>query len=85
MISLLNANLTALWIVLGVIGAIILLIALWIFVSYNSLVRLKNNAEEGYATMDVYLKKRYDLVPNLVQTVKGYAKHKRNFGRSNYC
>ena len=77
MLSLLNANLTALWISLGVVGGIVILVGLWILVTYNSLVKLKNNAEEGYSTMDVYLKKRYDLIPNLVNTVKGYAKHEK--------
>lgn len=77
MVSLLNANLTALWISLGVVGGIVILVGLWILVTYNSLVKLKNNAEEGYSTMDVYLKKRYDLIPNLVNTVKGYAKHEK--------
>ena len=42
---------------------------------YNSLVRSKNMVEEAFSTMDVYLKKRFDLIPNLVETVKGYAKH----------
>lgn len=42
---------------------------------YNIFVSLKNSIEEALATMDVYLKKRYDLIPNLVETVKGYAKH----------
>jgi LemA protein len=40
--------------------------------TYNKLVKLKINVEEGFSTMDVYLKKRYDLIPNLVETVKGY-------------
>ena len=61
------------------IGLIILILAIiivvWAIVGYNSLVKAKNNVEEGYSTMDVYLKKRFDLVPNLVETVKGYAKH----------
>lgn len=48
----------------------------WISV-YNKLIKLRNNAEEGYATMDVCMKKRYDLIPNLVETVKGYAKHEK--------
>lgn len=42
---------------------------------YNNLVKLQTMIEEAFSTMDVYLKKRYDLVPNLVETVKGYAKH----------
>lgn len=75
MISLLNAS-TGLWVGLGVL-AVVLLVIIWAFATYNSFVKLKNNVEEGYATMDVYYKKRYDLVPNLVETVKGYAKHEK--------
>lgn len=66
-----------LWITLGVIGGLILLVVLWLVGSYNSLVRLRNQSEEGYSTMDVYMKKRYDLIPNYVETVKGYAKHEK--------
>lgn len=62
-----------------VIGGIVLfsLIAFiaWLISTYNKFVKMKNNIEEGFSTMDVYLKKRYDLIPNLVETVKGYAKH----------
>lgn len=53
---------------------IIVLIALFVMSTYNDLVRLRNKVEEAFATMDVYLKKRFDLIPNLVSTVKGYAK-----------
>ena len=52
----------------------IAVIAWWISTS-NKLVRVKNKVEEAWATIDVYLKKRYDLIPNLVETVKGYAKY----------
>lgn len=58
------------------IGVIIVLVII-IAVMYNGFVRLKNNCEEAFATMDVYLKKRYDLIPNLVETVKGYASHEK--------
>ncbi|MHB1314486.1 MAG: LemA family protein [Christensenellales bacterium] len=58
-----------------IIAGIIVLIALWFMVSYNGFIRLRNTIEEAFSTMDVYMKKRYDLVPNLVETVKGYAKH----------
>ena len=44
---------------------------------YNSFVRLRNRVDEAYATMDAHLKKRWDLIPNLVETVKGYAAHER--------
>ncbi len=58
-----------------VIVAIVVIIALWLVSTHNGLVKLNNQVEEGFSTMDVYLKKRYDLIPNLVETVKGYAKH----------
>ena len=57
-----------------VIGVVVLLL-LWVIASYNKMVRGKNKVEEAFSTMDVYLKKRFDLIPNLVETVKGYAKH----------
>lgn len=59
------------WIIL----IVVVIVALWGISTYNSLVSLKNKVEEAFSTMDVYLKKRYDLIPNLVETVKGYAKH----------
>ena len=62
-----------------VVGAVVLLLALivaiWWVKTRNGFVLLKNRVEEGMATIDVYLKKRFDLIPNLVETVKGYAKH----------
>lgn len=59
-----------LWISLGLIA----LIVLWFIVTYNSLVALKNRASEAWSDIDVQLKRRYDLIPNLIETVKGYAK-----------
>ena len=67
----------------GIIGiviaalVVILIIAVvaWYIKTRNAFVRLKNKVEEAWATIDVYLKKRFDLIPNLVETVKGYAKH----------
>lgn len=58
-----------------VIVAIIVLIALYVMKTYNALIKSRNSVEEAFSTMDVYLKKRWDLIPNLVATVKGYAKH----------
>ncbi len=52
-----------------------ILIVLWLVVAYNSLVRLRNRAQEAYSDIDVQLKRRYDLVPNLVESVKGYMAH----------
>ncbi len=56
------------------IGVLVVLV-LWFFGTYNGLISKRNKAEEGFSTMDVYMKKRYDLIPNLVATVKGYAAH----------
>lgn len=61
-----------------VILGIIVLIVIVVIGMYNSLIRLNVGVDEAYSTMDVYLKKRYDLVPNLVETVKGYAKHEKS-------
>ena len=58
-----------------IIIAIVVLIALWIIITYNGFIKIRTQSEEGFSTMDVYLKKRFDLIPNLVATVKGYAKH----------
>ena len=57
--------------------AVVLIIALvgWWIGTSNALIRLRNKVEEAWATIDVFLKKRYDLIPNLVETVKGYSKH----------
>lgn len=65
-------------IVAGSVLFLILILVFWWIGCYNGLIRLKNQAEEGYSTMDVYMKKRYDLIPNLVETVKGYAKHEKS-------
>jgi LemA protein len=57
--------------------AVLVLIALAIVLLYNRLVRLRNRAENAWAQVDVQLRRRYDLIPNLVETVKGYAAHER--------
>ena len=61
--------------VLYVVIGIVVLIAIYVLVQYNSFVRLSNRVKEAFSTMDVYLKKRWDLIPNLVEVVKGYMKH----------
>ena len=63
--------------VLLIILAVILLIALWLVSTYNGLVGMRNNREQAFANIDVQLKQRYDLVPQLVATVKGYATHEK--------
>lgn len=60
------------WIILIVI---VVLIAAWVFSTYNKLVDLRNRVKDQWAQIDVQLKRRFDLIPNLVETVKGYAKH----------
>src|SRR5438094_2896523 len=57
--------------------AVVLLVGLVVVVLYNRLVRLRNRAENAWAQVDVQLKRRHDLIPNLVETVKGYASHER--------
>ncbi|MFC1687565.1 LemA family protein [Patescibacteria group bacterium] len=52
-------------------------IVLWLISVFNSLIRLRNQTDEAWSDIDVQLKRRYDLIPNLVETVKGYAKHER--------
>ncbi len=52
-----------------------LVIVIWLISSYNGFVTLRNKTEEAFSAIDVSLKKRYDLIPNYVETVKGYAKH----------
>ncbi|MGI6433464.1 MAG: LemA family protein [Sphaerochaetaceae bacterium] len=59
------------------IVALVVLILLYGVATYNKLIRLRNRSEEAAAAIDVHLKKRYDLVPNLVETVKGYASHEK--------
>jgi len=64
---------TILWVVLIAIASIIA----WLILLYNGLIRLKNRTSEAWSDIDVQLKRRYDLIPNLVETVKGYAKHEK--------
>src|SRR5215216_1036833 len=64
-----------LWVILLVAFALLVILA--IVVLYNRLVRLRNRAENAWAQVDVQLRRRYDLIPNLVETVKGYASHER--------
>ena len=59
------------WIVLG----LVVLVAIYALITYNGLVSLRNRIENAWAQIDVQLKRRYDLIPNLVETVKGYAAH----------
>lgn len=60
-----------------IIIAVVALLVLWAISLYNNLVKLRNNRENAFANIDVQLKQRYDLIPQLVSTVKGYATHER--------
>jgi LemA protein len=60
-----------------IIIAVIAVIVIWFITAYNSFIRARTTVEEAFSTMDVYMKKRFDLIPNLVETVKGYASHER--------
>jgi LemA protein len=65
-------------IIVGVLLLLVIIVVVWYVKTLNSMIRLENRAEEAFSTIDVYLKKRYDLIPNLVETVKGYAKHEES-------
>lgn len=65
-------------IVLAVVGGIVLLFVLWFIGIYNSLVVARNRFKNAFSQIDVQLKRRYDLIPNLVETVKGYMKHEKD-------
>jgi len=64
------------WVVIAVVAILIILLVVLVGM-FNKLVRLRNRAENAWAQVDVQLRKRYDLIPNLVETVKGYAAHER--------
>lgn len=73
-----TATIAVIAVVCAVVALILLLAVIFVCLGVswrNNFVRIKNSCEEAFSTIDVYLKKRYDLIPNLVETVKGYAKH----------
>ena len=72
-----TAPMTTALIALGVLLAIVLVLGLWVAGIYNKLVELRNRFKNAFAQIDVQLKRRYDLIPNLIETVKGYAAHEK--------
>lgn len=62
---------------LYIILAAVAIVAFWLILTYNGLIRAKNRVDEAYSDIDVQLKRRYDLIPNLMETVKGYMKHEK--------
>jgi LemA protein len=73
--ALIGAAMAPMTIVLLVIAAVVVLLILWLVAKYNGLVRLRAQVQNAWAQIDVQLKRRWDLIPNLVETVKGYTKH----------
>jgi LemA protein len=65
----------SIWLIVLIVLAVLLVI--YAVVTFNSLIRLRNQSEEAFSDIDVQLKRRHDLIPNLVETVKGYAAHER--------
>lgn len=63
--------------IFGVILLVVVLLALWVILVFNALIRLRNRTKEAWADIDVQLKRRYDLIPNLLESVKGYMKHEK--------
>ena len=61
-----------------IILAVVIILIIWVISLYNRLVKLRNNRENAFADIDVQLKQRHDLIPNLVETVKGYASHEKS-------
>jgi LemA protein len=60
-----------------IVWAVVIVIILWLVLAYNGLVRTRTQAQEAFSDIDVQLKRRYDLIPNLVSTVQGYAAHEK--------
>lgn len=78
MIIELEEEIMPVWlIVLIVIAVIVILLLLWVMGAYNALVKLRNMVKDQWSQIDVLLKRRADLIPNLVETVKGYAGHEK--------
>ncbi len=65
------------YIILGIVILIIILLVAWVIGTYNKLVQLRNKVKDQWSQVDIQLKKRFDLIPNIVETVKGYAKHEK--------
>ena len=63
--------------IVWIIVVVLVLVLLWVVSAYNGLIALKNRVQEAWSDIDVQLKRRHDLIPNLIETVKGYAKHEK--------
>src|SRR3954452_21901841 len=67
------SNISSTWIIIGVLVVLVI----WIIMIYNGLVAMRQRVNQSFADVDVQLRQRHDLIPNLVETVKGYATHER--------
>ncbi|HJM28489.1 MAG TPA: LemA family protein [Acidimicrobiales bacterium] len=76
-ISYAKGNIKGIFMVLIIILVVVALLLLTLWLQYNGLVRLRNGTKNAWSQIDVQLRRRYDLIPNLVETVKGYAEHER--------
>src|SRR3954464_12034016 len=65
------------WVILGIVALVVVVVLLWLAGAYNSLVALQNRFKTAFSQIDVQLKRRHDLIPNLVETAKGYLAHER--------
>ena len=65
------------WIIIGIVVLLLMIFLISLITNYNKLIKLRNQSNEAFSTMDIYLKKRYDMIPNLVEVVKQYATHER--------
>jgi LemA protein len=70
------ARMASIVLLVGIVGVVLL--AVWLVITYNKLVRMRNQVDASWSQIDVQLRRRHDLVPQLVETVKGYASHERN-------
>src|SRR6187401_3467739 len=68
------SNISSTWIIIGVLVVLVV----WIIMTYNGLVAMRQRVNQAFADIDVQLKQRHDLIPNLVETVKGYATHEKS-------
>jgi len=72
-----GAALLGLLVLGAIVVGVILIVGLWLMLTYNGLVKLRNQVKNAWSQIDVQLRRRYDLIPNLIETVKGYASHEK--------
>ena len=73
------------WVPVVIVAVIVLLPVIYVIATYNTLVALRNHIRDAWSNIDTELKRRYDLIPNLVATVKGYAAHEKEIFRTHHA